>query len=307
MSLDNYKSLINDLVSLETKLKRIGGMSLSYNFDFYNRTAEKQRFHYKIEIDGHFEVPVDSFELRVGHYYRKNNCWYYCRKFFIFEFKMEYNLNKNIFKFNRSYHLYSNIHDLFPITFGATVTAGRNVMDVITMDLFLSDILFIGGIAVRKNDKTTCLIAPSCNGKTSNLLELLKNKAQYIAEDILIIDTKTEIVYPTCPNINNYGRPTNRYLKRIDKANIITKPQQIDGIIFAYNTMNNCSKRICSVNYIFTNCLNFLDNPMIKAVLFGENSTEKIIGKLDNVSLFFNEKKTDIGNHYDFTSLFDVK
>ncbi len=87
-------------------------------------------------------------------------------------------MNK-VFYFNRTYF---NL----PFKIGGIFTVGEHISNMIDLDLFLNGYVCLRGIAVKLNNKNIGISAPGFNGKTSLLKKLLRNGAQYIAEDYLV-------------------------------------------------------------------------------------------------------------------------
>ncbi len=288
-----YKIIVPDLISFETNLNHLNGFNLSGNFNFYSESEEKNQFHYKIIINNNIQIP-GKYDFRNGYYLKLENNWFYDRKiFWRFHLKFKYNQENKEFSCNR-------LFSIVPFELGGILPAGKLIADIINLDLFLKDNHIFRGCAVNNKKENICIIAPGYNGKTTFIKNILENGGKYISEDMLIMNFEKNKVYPTSPHKNNYGRKINQYLiKKINKSNLVIESFNIDKIVLFQNTTNNGiltnDKKL--IDYLFMNSLLFLDNNLIKSVIFQNKMTDLILSKISDIcSKKINYKFINISN-----------
>ena len=275
-----FKNIIPNLISFETEFSKIPGFYLSDNFNFYPQIEMKNLFHYKIFIDNNIIIPK-QYDFRNGYFLKFLNKWYYERKLFgIITLKFSFDRESRVFVFNKNFmYVFFEIGHIFPV--------GKHMADIISLDLFLGNFFVIGGCAFTYKSNNYCVIAPSFNGKTTLISNILNNKdSKFISEDILVMDLFNMKIYPIAPRTNLFARKTNKELvTNFLKDRIEIGVQRIDNLFLFYNSRNSDylgkDKKLSD----FFNLLgfNFLRNPYVNSVIFFEDLTSVIREKKSSI------------------------
>lgn len=293
-----FKNVIPGLVSIETKLGHINGLYFIDNFNFYPSIKNKNKFHYKIAIKNNIIIP-HIYDFKNGHYYKKDNIWYYKRKIGFFTLKFSYDLKNRIFFFNR-------IYSFIPFEIGHIFPIGRHLADLINFELFLNSYIFIRGCAVNYKNITTAFIGPSRNGKTSLVELIVKKGGKYISEEFIILDKKSNNIFPTSC-LTTHGRLINSSLNnKLNKKNIIKEKVYLDKLVLFFNNTNikyvHTKKDV--FDFIMLRSIFFLKSDFVKSYIFVENYTQKlfdIINEIKSISIKYKFIKI---NDYQFDDLF---
>lgn len=272
------KTIIPQLLSLETDLNSVKGMYLSQNFSFYGTPSRPLKFHYKIRISNAID-DLKDFEFRQGFYKYSNGVWSYCRNLLGLELKFRYDSEKKIFSFNKNY-------SKIPFEFGGILPVGKLISDIIALDLFLNDYVLFYGSAFRYQDKNYGLVAPSYNGKTTFLNSIIQKKGQYISEDIVIINFEKNEVFPVGIRQKNFLRSTNKILsKSLAGKDLLVHKLKLDNLIFATNS-TSAEKHLKS-NHSLLDFLNLcsltFNSTFAKSYIFQNNLSQKIFNKTDKL------------------------
>jgi len=276
-----YKNIIPDLISIDTNVKDIKGFVMCQNLDFYRNISKKLKFHYKIQLTNSIKPPED-YDFRSEYFIKKDNTWYYDRKFLSFHPAFKYNSLEKTFYFNKEYFF-------IPFRIGGTLTAGEHISNIIELDLFLNGYNILRGIALQKNGETIGISGPGFNGKTSLLKKALKSGSKYIAEDYLILNLTEKIVYPTCPlgkeNIWR-NRKINKELNILIKKNgYLDKSLKLDRLYLCQNSLSNKKKNNKKklIDFLLLNSLYFLDNLFTRSYIYEGNLTERFFKRISEL------------------------
>lgn len=274
-----YKTIIPNLVSIDTKLNSLNGFVMCQDLNFYPSTTTKYRHHYTLKRDENIEIP-DDYDFRSEYYIKKNDSWYFSRKIFFWNPRFSYNVKTKTLSINRDYQL-------LPIKIGDLFTIGEHLSNLIDLNLFLDDHICLRGIAYQSGDQNVCLSAPGFNGKTSLLKQKLKEGAKYIAEDYLVLGLNNFTVYPTCPLSNeNFWRRRKigkELSTLIDFKNAVKKPVKIDELYLAENHQSDLnSSKSSPLDCLLLNSLYFLNNLFIKSYVYDNGSSRKLF---DNIKM----------------------
>jgi len=268
-----YSCIIPEILTVETRLNSIAGFYLSENFEFYEKTEHKSKFHYNIECSN-FEVPED-YDFRSGYFTKNNGTWYYERN--LFPLSLKFKFFKDKFAFNWAY-------SKVPVEIGHIFPVGRHIADIISTHLFLKNFLVIRGCAYEYKDKITCISAPGFNGKTTLMHDILKKGGRHIAEDKVIVDMVNGEIYPTAPDFRNFEREENTKIKKVYIKNWLTEPRKIDEMLLVQNsTSENQGSEKCLLDYVFLNSLVFLKSPLIRAYISEEKLTHQVVAKINQI------------------------
>lgn len=297
-----FKNIIPDLLSIETKLKRISGFYISDDFDFYQEISDKHRFHYQVVCKKNIRLPR-KYEFRNGYFYKLGNDWFYERKIFgIIPIRFYYNQQNKTFFFNFWYNF-------IPFKIGGINPIGKHLADIINFNLFFAGIILINGCSFIYNNKIFCVLAPSFSGKTALVNDIIKKDGKYISENILVLNLESMEVYPTaCSNIN-FGRKTQKTLsENLMKNNTINQKQKYNKILFFQNTQNTEyeDKQKSLLDFILLKSLFFLQNNFILSYIFINKLAEDTIDKIKFLSMDKNSpQEIIIINDYKYEKLFD--
>lgn len=268
-------SIVPDLVSLKTDQTSIPGFYLSEDFTFFGEAGQKSYpFEYSLFIDNFFEVP-EEYDLRSGYFSRLGDIWYYSRKLGPIEFKFSFNQKTRECRVNS---LFMRV----PFELGGVLPAGRLLSDIITLDLFLKGYHVFYGCAVKWPKKgATCLIGYGYNGKTSFVIKSIEKGAAYIAEDLLVLDFKNKIVYPTalCHKPQNFARLPNKGLsKQLTNQNKVSAPIAIDSLKLIQNTTSQAESSVPKTlsDYIYPCSLLFLKSNLVRLMISDWAITDQI-------------------------------
>lgn len=282
-----YKNIIPGLVSLETKLNNLNGFYFSEKFDFFGKIEKVNIFHYKIIIDNNIKISSE-YDYINGHFFKKDNCWYYLRKIGFITFKFCFDENSNTFIFNRFFLL-------LPFEIGHIFPIGRLIADFIHLHLFLKGYLvFFGSIAINYNDKNIFMICSSGIGKTSFINSSLNKGVKLISEGLVVVDLKKKIIYPRHYR-DFYGSKHNQILaKKILINQLITSPVKLNKTILIRTSTNPVyfAKKRNFFEYFFYRSLFFLKSPYIDSVIFKNKLTKKVF------SLICKYKNETINHHF---------
>ncbi|MFA4942599.1 MAG: hypothetical protein WC564_03125 [Patescibacteria group bacterium] len=275
-----YKNIVPGLISIDTNLKKLNGFYLSDNFDFYPSLDKKNLFHYTVGVDNKLEIPI-GYEFRDG-YFLKNKDIFYNHPPGI---KLRFNRSKNEFIFNR-------MCSFIPFEIGRIFPAGRNIADLIELELFLSGyIIFRGSTCFLYNNDSVAIMSPSFNGKSSFLKKMLiDDKIQYISEDILILDVKSQVIYPTAPKEFSVsgsfksGRKNIVLSDLLNTCNIINNPINLDNLLIVVNS--TVDKSVSEKNLFdafFLKSMSFFENSFVKSYIFENNLSGYIYQQICNI------------------------
>lgn len=272
-----FKSIVPGLVSFDTKLRKISGMYASNDFDFYLPTEKKHIFHFNISIK---EIKQNAkFNFRDGYFFRNQQGWQYFRNLFMFKLAFEY--VGNSFSFTKDYRM-------IPFQIGGILPVGQIMSDFIFLRMFLNGYLFFKGCSVISDDGEVIVIAsPKMNGKTTFVKNSLQRGCSLISEDLVIIDPQRKIIFPFAPCFSNYGRLSNRELKReINKESIAIEPRTFSKICLLENkNIRNKEKSRTKLNdFIKLNTLLLCKNPFVLDYLYKERLLDLFITKINSLS-----------------------
>lgn len=294
-----FKSIVPELISLDTKLNSLKGFVMCQNFNFYQDTSKKNKFHYTLIEKRDISIPRD-FDFRSEYYLKKDNFWYYERKFLFWNPKLQYDINSKTLYFNKDYLT-------FPIKIGGMFTVGEHLSNLIDLDLFLHGYICLRGVAYQKNNKNICVSAPGLNGKTTHLKNVLKTGASYIAEDYLILNLKEQLVYPSCPLATEYfwrnRKIDNELAVLVNKNSIIKQPVQIDEMYFVENSQNNkfIYPKRNMIDTLLLNSLYFIDNLFIKSIIYDLGYGKKIFSMINNAETLLRTSKFTAIHNYKYS------
>ena len=296
-----FKNIVPDLVSLETEIPKIRGFYFGASSDIYEKIHSKNIFHYKVCISNNITIP-DDYDFRNGHFYKKGTIWYYKRKIGFITLKFSYDQKNKIF-------LYNSIYSFIPFEIGHIFPPGRHLADLITFDLFLKGYVLIRGSAARYQDKNLAFIAPSYNGKTSLIKEIIDKGGKYIAEEFYIFNIKSHNIFST-PCLISDERLINRRLKqKLFLHNTIKGISRVDKFILYLNRSTNKEqyKKIDFFDFIILRSLFFFKSDFVKSYMFTERAAKKIFENINNIKKLNLNYKIIYINNYQFDDLLNDK
>lgn len=276
-----YKTIVPNLVSIETELKQMKGLHFFQGFDFFAPTATPHPFHYRILLKDNIDIPSE-YDFRNGYYMRKGTLWFYERKMLGQRLRFCYDVEARTFYINRLY--YRTIH----FVVGGVIPPVNLIVSIILLDLFLAGYVAMSGFALQINKKVICTTAPSFNGKTEFLKKMLRERQDlfYIAEDSLIIDYRNFVVFPTAPAKKNFlfGR------KNMDEKNFSHYPNTqrelaVDRFLLWQNSTakhGDITKKGI-VDFLWLNSLTFLNSIFMRSYIFEHNLTDALMRSVSSL------------------------
>lgn len=272
-----YKNIVPGLITFDTELNHLPEFIYSEQFDFYPQVRTPSKYHYKLDIDNNIHVP-QLYKFRNGYIIKSGDTWYYNRNLKLFDLKFSYQeKNKNL-RFNR-------IYSYFPVEIGHIYPVGRNLRDLIDLELFLDGIItLVGGFSINYEGQISTIVGPSMNGKTTFLKSAIEKGGCYISEGPVIINLKDKSVYP-CSNIERHGRKEGRLLYGLIKklpTKMVNKVK-IDKLYFITNSTDpsftDINKDI--FDFILFRSLFFLKNPFVSSFIYKKKLMGKILKRMN--------------------------
>lgn len=265
-----YKNIVPGLISLDALFGRLPGFYYSDNFNSYLGVRKKSRFHYRIFVNDKIQVPR-RYDFRDAFFLKLNNKWYYQRKLGPINLKFCFDPAERTFSFNRSYLLVPFlIGDVFPV--------GLVISDFINLDLFLAGMTTFKGCAYHYNQKNICVLAPSNNGKTTLIKEVLRRGGRYIAEDIVLLDLANSIIYPNDIRVNLFAKRADKWLKDLRREEQVNQPQKVNQIFVVQNYTSGKyptrNKNLYDFFHLWRVAFNI--NSLLRSYVFEENLRGKI-------------------------------
>ncbi|OGY31145.1 MAG: hypothetical protein A3C02_04145 [Candidatus Andersenbacteria bacterium RIFCSPHIGHO2_02_FULL_45_11] len=268
-----YKTLIPGLVTFDSNKNHMNNMYISSDFSYYSESARPAPFHYTEHCVPTIAPPKSPYDMRSEYFSKEGSTWRYDRPSRFLPLTLTYNTATKVFTYakNLSY---------IPFAIGGVFPPGELIADIINYHLFIAGFVIMRGIAYSYKGKIVCITAPGCNGKTSFLDSMLIKGAEYIAEDLLVLDLQRGMVYPTCPFIKRHAWQKNRTLKTVAQdMKIVQTPMYIDMLYCTENSMNpSYSPRQKTFSeFLLVNDRYFLKNRLVRSMIFEEGTWEKVM------------------------------
>lgn len=268
-----YKTLIPGLVTFDSPRVHMNNMYISSDFSYYSEATEKAKFHYKETVVSKIVAKEKTYDMRSEYLLKEGTLWHYHRPSRFFPLSLTYDTATGTFAYTRQYsHVPFGIGGIFPV--------GEFIADIINYRLFLEGYVVLRGIAYSYQGKTICITAPGFNGKTRFLDHMLLKGAQYIAEDLLVIDIRNGLVYPTCSFVRRHAWQKKRGLHIPEETiQAIREPRAIDMLYCTENSMRTSYIPISKTfsEFLLVNDRYFLRNRLIRSIVFEEGTWEKIL------------------------------
>lgn len=275
----NYKTVVPDLVSLETNIKKIGCFYLLRNLDYFGNSKNKLKFHFKAEMNNKIKKPA-GYDFRNSRYWVKNDIWSYNFSMLGFSFIFQYDYVAKKFSFN-------SFSEKLPFRFNWAHPAGDHLADLINLELFTNGIIVLNGIAFRHNNNVCVFCTPSQNGKTTFLNKNKKRFTEIISDDYIVVDLVNKKIVNT-PLLGQKESISSAKWQPIDKINLIINSESSD-VCLQYTTRE----------FIKMSAMKFSDNIFIKNLIFYYHLEEAIGSVLDKAELSNIFKINNIKN-YDY-------
>lgn len=227
-------------------------------------------------------LDVTSFDTRNGHTYRIGNDIIYYRKLLFVKFILKIEvLGEKKFRIK-----YNKLFKYLPFEMGGLTCLGKTISDFICLNLLLSDIFVLRGLAFEYNNQINIVFGPSTNGKTTLFFDLIKIGAKMISEDNLIVNFSNDYIYP-CEirtQKRNFNREINRKLsKQIEYKDVIRHKVQITDKKLMYLTTNNYDTSFELIDYASIS-LFFMENRIIQSYIFHKKLTKSIFEKITKLN-----------------------
>jgi hypothetical protein len=234
----------------------------------------KINFIIKIKEKEDITIP-STYDFKSEGFVKNGDFWYFSKSILGITMKFMFDTKNRIFYFNKFYKY-------LPFEVAGLSTFGGFVSSLIVLELFLNKIFKLRGMALRYKNKNIGIIAPGHNGKTTFLIDLLKDNAKYVAEDHLIINFENNEIYPTCPFTKDHpwSKRSNRSeLKDILKqAEVINTPVKLDKLYLIENSLNDdyIPKNKNIADFILLNGVYFLYDSFVRTYVFENKLSENI-------------------------------
>lgn len=268
-----HKTIIPGLVTFDTPLKTLRGSYFARDLHFFEPTKTPARYHYQINLSSDISIP-ERYDFRNGYYLYANKKWYYERRLPLgLTLKFSYEPHRHTFTLNRLY-------SLIPFEIGGILPAGKHIADVVGLDLALDGYTVVRGFAYRIGEEAHCCIAPSFNGKTTLMKQILERGGQYIAEDILVMHGNQ--VYPTAAIGQNYGRGINKNVETLARHQHADDPQPVTSFTVLHNaTTTEPAEMPADVeSYLLMNTLTLSESKFIRSYVLVHNLTHRFLQTL---------------------------
>ncbi len=273
-----YKTMIPGLVTFDSNKNHMNNMYISSDFSYYPESIAPAPFHYTERCVPHITPPSAPYDIRSEYFAKSGTTWQYDRPSRFLPLALTYNTETKIFTYSKNL-------SYIPFAIGGVFPPGEFIADTMNYHLFLAGFVIMRGIAYSYKGKTICVIAPGFNGKTAFLDHMLAQGAEYIAEDLLVIDIKNAIVYPTCPFIRRHAWQKNRSLKITKKdMKIVREPKRIDMLYCTENSLHISYSPIKKsfFEFLLINDHYFLKNSLVRSMIFEEGSWNTIIATMQS-------------------------
>lgn len=257
--------IIPELVTCDSNVMIVRGSNLFRKLGFFPETSSPAQLHYRLLRVAEIHIPK-TYDFRYQYYVRHNGTWFYQRKLpFGLSLKFSYDPKTRTFSFNRLFHL-------VPFEIGSIMPVGRHIADIINLELTLAGYIVMRGFACTYGGRSLAVTAPPLNGKTSMLRRALESGGQYIASDILVIDHKQHLIYPTAHIDYNYGRADDKNLIAGYHAHQAAGPLPLSQLFCLYNSTSNQAdtKRHNFADYLSMNSALFAGNNFMRGYVFAE-------------------------------------
>ncbi len=268
-----YKTLIPDLVTLDSPRAHINNMYLSSDFSYYPEKNSPAPFHYRETCVQSLLAPRCSYDFRNEYFSKEDTVWHYNRPSRFLRLNLTYDTIAKSFSYTPGYKY-------IPFEIGGVLPVGEIIADIINYHLFLAGYIIMRGMAYTHNGKTICVTAPGFNGKTYFLDHMIRQGAQYIAEDLLVLDINKGVVYPTSPFVRRHQWQKQRGLTLpVRPENGTCKPQPIDRLYCIENSMNpSYTPRPKTLfDFLLLDSRYFMKNRLIRSMIFEEGTWEHIL------------------------------
>lgn len=268
-----YKTLIPGLVTLDSSKNHMNNMYISSDFSYYPESTAPAPFHYTERCVPGITPPTTAYDMRSEYLSKEGAIWRYHRPSRILPLTLTYDAETKTCTYTKNL-------SYIPFAIGGVFPPGEFIADTINYHLFLAGFITMRGIAYSHKGKTVCITAPGFNGKTNFLDHMLQKGAEYIAEDLLVVDIKQGTVYPTCPFIKRHAWQSRRRLQTPrDAMRVVATPQRIDTFVCTQNSMNSAyaPKAKTFAEFLLINDRYFLKNRLIRSMIFEEGSWEHIL------------------------------
>lgn len=278
-----YKTIVPNLVSVDTSIAQMKGLHFFQGFAFFSETGTPLPFHYRIVLKKKIDMPSE-YDFRNGYYTRKGKFWFFERTVLGQTIQFSYDAGARTFYVNKVY--YRTIR----FVIGGIIPPLNLIVSIILLDLFLAGYVAMSGFALQIDKKVVCVTAPSFNGKTEFLKKMLRERRDivYIAEDSLIIDYKKFTVFPTAPAQKNFlfGR------KNMDDKHFSPYPnthieKNIDRFLLWQNStakQGDITKKGI-LDFLWLNSLTFLNSIFIRSYVFENNLTNHLTQGMSELRL----------------------
>ena len=253
-------AVVPGLVSIDTDV-RVRGSYLGGDAAYFAAPDEPAPYHYVVRR-GHTVPAPAAFDHRVGYFSRSDGVWTYHRPVG--------RLASLTFSFDPRTRTFT-VNPLMaavPFEVGGIHPFGRHVADVMALELFAGGFAIVRAVAYRHDGATSCLVMPPFNGKTTLLGEVMRAGADYVGEDLAIIDFVRDRVFGQAPLRHNFGRAVNRVI--YDEVRSRASASGVGGVsldrlVAVGHGVGRDPAPVDPLPLVFANSFFFLNSPFIRS------------------------------------------
>lgn len=215
----------------------------------------------KIECKN-FDVP-NSWNFRKGWYFIKDGYWYYHRVIGPINLKYRYSPTHNEFLY------YPPILGRIPFIYNSFYPVGTEISNIIIYQMIKKGFLPLKATAFLYEGKTFLLIAPSYNGKTTLLRNLLRESdcTVFISEELVFLSEEHLVGVPP---YNVSWRDSNKGFILDEKSSSL-KSTLPDYVLYYHVSLEDSCKPCKNIpEYPFSEIITYFYESMVSSIMYFE-------------------------------------
>lgn len=212
-----------------------------------------------------FNVPT-SWDFRKGWYFFKNHSWYYQR--FVGSLELKYRFDP----INCEFLYYPRLVGKIPFIYNAFYPVGTEISNIISYQMIKKGYLPLKASAFIYKGTTFLLIAPSYNGKTTIVRDLLEKNsdAVFISEDLVFLSKSCMIGVPP---LNVKWRRANKGFVTDSSNSVFKSPLPKYVIYYNVSSLNFLKQCKDLPKYPFSEIIAYFSESMVSSILYSDEST----------------------------------
>lgn len=211
-----------------------------------------------------FDIPK-KWDFRKGWYFVKDGVWYYHRKFGIFSLKTRFNPKENTF------HYFPRILGKMAFVYNGFYPIGVEVSNILMYQFLKKGFVVLKASAFYYKSKVFLLIAPSYNGKTTIVKEVISSakNGKYISEEVLFLSEDRLIGLPPS---NVSWRDSNRdFILDTDEMFLdVGKPDYV--LFYTVGSSDSLQYNFCLPEYPILESYFYFSESMVSAIMYYEDN-----------------------------------